>query len=513
MTTGAAVDSLPRIGHWIGGRHVPAPAAHTSEVFNPATGAVIATLALAEAAHVDAAVSAAAAAFPAWAATPALRRARILSRFKELLEAEADELARLLSREHGKTVSDARGEVTRGLEVVEFACGAPHLLKGEYSDNVGSGVDAFNFRQPLGVVAGITPFNFPVMVPMWMFPVALACGNTFVLKPSEKDPSAPLRLAELLHEAGVPPGVFNVVNGDKAAVDAILAHPGVAAISFVGSTPVARRVYLDGTSNGKRVQALGGAKNHMIILPDADLDQAVEALAGAAFGSAGERCMAISVAVAVGDELADRLIGKLTARMATLKVGAPDDPASDLGPVISALHRERVAGYIDVGAAEGAHLVVDGRSSGPGRPDWGTLPGFFLGPTLFDRVEPRMRIYREEIFGPVLCVVRASSLQEAVDLVNAHAFANGVSLFTRSGEAARAFTAQAEVGMVGVNVAIPVPMAFYSFGGWRQSLFGDHHIYGLEGVRFYTRLKSVTQRWPAPLSGEAGTAFVLPTLR
>jgi malonate-semialdehyde dehydrogenase (acetylating) / methylmalonate-semialdehyde dehydrogenase len=513
MNTVAAVDSLPRIGHWIGGRHVLPPPARTSDVFNPATGSVIATLALAEAAQVDAAVAAAAAAFPAWAATPTLRRARILSRFKELIETHADELARLLSREHGKTVSDAQGEVTRGLEVVEFVCGAPHLLKGEYSDSVGTGVDAYNFRQPLGVVAGVTPFNFPVMVPMWMFPVALACGNTFVLKPSERDPSAPLRLAELLREAGLPDGVFNVVNGDKAAVDALLAHPGVAAISFVGSTPVARRVYLDGTSNGKRVQALGGAKNHMVILPDADLDQTVEALAGAAFGSAGERCMAISVAVAVGDDLADRLIAKLTTRMSRLKVGAPDDPASDLGPVISAAHRERVTGYIYTGAAEGAQLIVDGRRPGAGRPDWNKFPGFFVSPTLFDRVEPHMRIYREEIFGPVLCVVRASSLQSAVALINAHALANGVSLFTRSGEAARAFTAQVEVGMVGVNVAIPVPMAFYSFGGWRQSLFGDHHIYGMEGVRFYTRLKSVTQRWPAPQNGDGGTSFVLPTMR
>jgi malonate-semialdehyde dehydrogenase (acetylating)/methylmalonate-semialdehyde dehydrogenase len=442
-----------------------------------------------------------------------LRRARILARFKELLETHADELARLLSREHGKTVADARGEVTRGLEVVEFACGAPHLLKGEFSDSVGTGVDAFNFRQPLGVVAGITPFNFPVMVPMWMFPVALACGNTFVLKPSEKDPSAPLRLAELLREAGLPDGVFNVVNGDKTAVDALLDHPGVAAISFVGSTPVARRVYLDGTSKGKRIQALGGAKNHLVILPDADLDQAVEALAGAAFGSAGERCMAISVAVAVGDDLADRLISTLAARIAALTVGAPDDPASDLGPVISAAHRERVMGYIDIGAAEGAQLIVDGRQAGAGRPDWNKLPGFFVGPTLFDRVEPRMRIYREEIFGPVLCIVRASSMQAAVALINEHAFANGVALFTRSGEAARSFTAQIEVGMVGVNVAIPVPMAFYSFGGWRQSLFGDHHIYGMEGVRFYTRLKSVTQRWPAPQGGDGGSSFVLPTLR
>jgi malonate-semialdehyde dehydrogenase (acetylating)/methylmalonate-semialdehyde dehydrogenase len=499
MSTNPVVDLVSPIGHWIAGQRVVPSGARTADVFNPAAGAEVAV--------VVAGVRAAAAAFPAWSATPSLRRARILSRFKELVEAHADELARILSREHGKTVSDARGEVTRGLEVVEFACGAPQLLKGEFSDNVGTGIDAFSLRQSLGVAAGITPFNFPVMVPMWMFPMALACGNTFVLKPSERDPSAPMRLAELLHEAGVPPGVFNIVNGDKLAVDALLAHPGIAAISFVGSTPVAKRVYLDGTAAGKRVQALGGAKNHMVVMPDANLDQAVEALVGAAYGSAGERCMAISVAVAVGDELADRLVDKVTARIGSLKVGAPDDPATEMGPLVTEVHRERVAGYIDIGAREGARLVVDGRKL----PESTKSKGFFLGATLFDRVSPQMRIYQEEIFGPVLCVVRVPTLQAAIDLINSHTFANGVSVFTRNGEVARAFTQHIEVGMVGVNVAIPVPMAFYSFGGWRQSLFGDHHIYGAEGIRFYTRMKAVTQRWPAPVAGD--TAFVMPTMR
>ncbi|HMD75046.1 MAG TPA: CoA-acylating methylmalonate-semialdehyde dehydrogenase [Steroidobacteraceae bacterium] len=507
MSTNPVVDLVSPVGHWIGGRHVLPAAARTAEVFNPAVGAVIARVALAEAADVDAAVRAAAAALPAWSATPSLRRARILSRFKELVEAHADELARLLSREHGKTVSDARGEVTRGLEVVEFACGAPHLLKGEFSESVGTGVDAFSLRQPLGVAAGITPFNFPVMVPMWMFPMALACGNTFVLKPSERDPSAPMRLAELLHEAGLPAGVFNVVNGDKTAVDAILAHSGIAAVSFVGSTPVAKHVYLTGTAAGKRVQALGGAKNHMVVMPDANMDQAVEALVGAAYGSAGERCMAISVAVAVGDAVADRVVEQVTNRIASLKVGAPDDPATEMGPLVTEAHRERVTSYIDIGVREGARLVVDGRKF----QETSRLKGFFLGASLFDRVESHMRIYREEIFGPVLCVVRVPTLQAAIDLINAHAFANGVSVFTRSGEVARAFTQHIEVGMVGVNIPIPVPMAFFSFGGWRQSLFGDHHMYGAEGFRFYTRLKAVTQRWPEPVDGD--TAFVMPTMR
>jgi malonate-semialdehyde dehydrogenase (acetylating)/methylmalonate-semialdehyde dehydrogenase len=506
MSTNPVVDLVPTVCHWINGQRVTPAATRTADVFNPATGRVIARVALAESADVDAAVKAAAAAFPGWSATPALRRARILARFRELCEQHADEIARMLSREHGKTVSDARGELTRGIEVVEFATGAPQLLKGEFSDNVGTGVDVFSLRQPLGVAAGITPFNFPAMVPMWMFPVALACGNTFVLKPSERDPSVPLRLAELLHEAGLPPGVFNVVNGDKGAVDALLEHPDVAAISFVGSTPIARRVYLDGTASGKRVQALGGAKNHMVVMPDADLDQTVEALVGAAYGSAGERCMAISVAVAVGDEVADQLIERITARIATLKVGAPDDPTTEMGPLVTAAHRERVAGYVEIGAREGARLVVDGRKA-----EIANSAGFYLGATLFDAVTPAMRIYKEEVFGPVLGVVRVPNLQAAIELVNAHSFANGVAVFTRNGDVARTFAQKIEVGMVGVNVAIPVPMAFYSFGGWRQSLFGDHHIYGAEGIRFYSRLKCVTQRWPAPGPGDA--AFVMPTMR
>ena len=498
---------IPTIGHWIDGAlHTPA-SARTSEIFNPAAGLVQARLSLADAGLVDAAVKSAAAAFPGWAGTTALRRARVLFRFKELVEARADDLARLISREHGKTVSDARGEVTRGLEVVEFACGIPHLQKGEYSDNVGTGIDAYSMRQPIGVAAGITPFNFPVMVPMWMFPVALACGNTFVLKPSERDPSPGLLLAELFKQAGLPDGVFNVINGDKEAVDALLAHPSIAAISFVGSTPVARHVHQTANANGKRVQALGGAKNHMVVMPDADMDQTVEALVGAAFGSAGERCMAISVAVAVGDQLADALISRVATRLKTLRMGAPDLAETEMGPLITAQHRDRVKGYVDLGVQEGAVLAVDGRQAA----DAAKLKGFFMGACLFDKVQPGMRIYQEEIFGPVLCVVRVPTLKAAVELINRHSFANGTSIFTRSGEVARKFTNEIEIGMVGVNVAIPVPMAFYSFGGWRQSLFGDHHIYGMEGVRYYTRMKCVTQRWPAPPEGEA--AFVMPTMR
>ncbi len=508
MSSQPNIQSLiPTIGHWLDGAPVNPAQTRTSEVFNPATGLVQARLALADTALVDAAVKSAAAAFPGWAATPALRRARILSKFKELAEARADELARLISKEHGKTVSDARGEVTRGLEVVEFACGIPHLLKGEYSDDVGTGIDSYSMRQPVGVAVGITPFNFPVMVPMWMFPVALACGNTFVLKPSERDPSPGLLLAELLKQAGLPNGVFNVVNGDKEAVDALLSHPAVAAVSFVGSTPIARHIHQTGNANGKRVQALGGAKNHMVVMPDADLDQTVEALVGAAYGSAGERCMAISVAVAVGDKLADELIARIGKRLTTLRMGAPDLPDTEMGPLVTAQHRDKVKSYIDLGVQEGAVLAVDGRNAA----ELAKLKGFFMGACLFDKVRPEMRIYREEIFGPVLCVVRVPSLQAAVDLINHHSFANGTSIFTRSGEVARKFTHEIEVGMVGVNVAIPVPMAFYSFGGWRNSLFGDHHIYGMEGVRFYSRMKAVTQRWPAPPEGEA--AFVMPTMR
>ena len=496
----------PTISHWIAGRAVNQTQGRSGEVFNPTTGTVAAHVPFATGAEIDAAVRAARDAFKAWAATPALRRARVLFRFKELVEAQSEEIARMIAREHGKTVSDAHGEITRGLEVVEFACGIPHLIKGEYSENVGGGVDAYSVRQPLGVVAGITPFNFPAMVPMWMFPVALACGNTFVLKPSERDPSTAVRIGQLLKEAGLPDGVFNVLHGDKEAVDGLLHHPDVAAISFVGSTPIAKYIYLEGTSNGKRVQALGGAKNHMVVMPDADIEQATQALLGAAFGSAGERCMAISIAVTVGDEVADRLIANLAPRIKALRVGASEDPATEMGPLVTGTHLKKVREYIDVGVGEGAALVVDGRETVI--PNKGN--GFFLGGSLFDRVRTDMRIYREEIFGPVLGIVRVPTLEAAIELINAHPFANGTAVFTRSGEVARTFTSAIEVGMVGVNVPLPVPMAFFSFGGWRSSLFGDHHIYGMEGVRFYTKLKCVTQRWPAP---PRGAEFTMPVMK
>jgi malonate-semialdehyde dehydrogenase (acetylating) / methylmalonate-semialdehyde dehydrogenase len=437
--------------------------------------------------------------------SPPLRRARILMRFRELLEAHKKDLARLLSEEHGKTRLDAEGSLTRGIEVVEFATGVPHLLKGEFSDTVGSEVDSFSLRQPVGVCAGITPFNFPAMVPLWMFPIAIACGNTFVLKPSERDPSLSLRMAELAQEAGLPDGVFNVVHGDKEAVDAILVHPDIKAVSFVGSTPVARYIYETGTAHGKRVQALGGAKNHAVVLPDADLDFAAEALIGAAYGSAGERCMAVSVAVAVG-AAGDPLRDKLAARARQVVVGPGDRADAEMGPVITSAARDRIVGLIDRGVAEGATLVVDGR-----RPQVaGHERGFFVGPTLFDRATPDMTIYREEIFGPVLVMVRAESLQEAIALINANAYANGAALFTRSGHAARRFQQQVEVGMIGINVPIPVPMAYFSFGGWRNSLFGDLHVHGMDGVRFYTRGKAVTARWPD--DGSAAPGFHLPTL-
>lgn len=494
------------LSHWIDGRHVAGRSGRSGEVFNPALGQVTASVPFASRAEVDSAVRSASAAAPAWAATPPLRRARVLFRFRDLVEREAGEIATLISREHGKTISDARGEIVRGLEVVEFACGIPHLLKGEFSANVGAGVDAFSVRQPLGVVAGITPFNFPAMVPMWMFPIALACGNTFVLKPSERDPSASLRLAELLHEAGLPDGVLNVVQGDKEAVDALLQHPHVAAISFVGSTPIARHVYLEGTQHGKRVQALGGAKNHMVVMPDADLDQAVSSLLGAAFGSAGERCMAISVVVAVGEAVAEGLIERLAPAVAALRIGPPDDERTEMGPLVTREHLRRVKQYIGAGVDQGARLVVDGRNlKVPGGED-----GFYLGGTLFDAVQPQMSIYQEEIFGPVLSIVRVRNLGEAIALINAHPYANGTAIFTSSGEVARTFTSRIEVGMVGVNVPLPVPVAYYSFGGWRSSLFGDHHIYGEEGVRFFTRLKSVTQRWPDASQGRA--EFTMPVL-
>jgi malonate-semialdehyde dehydrogenase (acetylating) / methylmalonate-semialdehyde dehydrogenase len=492
--------------HFINGRPTPGNSGKSGEVYDPATGEVSALVPFASEEEVDGAVQAARAAFPAWAATPPLKRAHVLFRLRELIDRHADELAAIVTSEHGKVLSDARGSVVRGLEVVEFACGIPHLLKGEHSDSVGTGIDSWSLRQPLGVCAGITPFNFPAMVPMWMFPLAIACGNTFVLKPSERDPSCALRLAELAREAGLPDGVLNVVHGDKIAVDAILTHPDIAAVSFVGSTPIARHVYSTAAAHGKRVQALGGAKNHMVVMPDADLDQAADALIGAAYGSAGERCMAISVAVAVG-AVADPLMQRLAERVRTLKVGPGTQPDVEMGPLVTRQHLERVRGYVDAGVAEGAELVVDGR----GLSVEGHESGFFLGGCLFDRVRPEMRIYREEIFGPVLGVVRAESFDEAVRLVNGHEYGNGTAVFTRDGDCAREFVRRIEAGMVGVNVPIPVPMAFHSFGGWKHSLFGDHHVHGTEGVRFYTRLKTVTARWPAGI--RSGADFIMPTMK
>ena len=497
--------TLPQVPLWIEGRAQPAGAQRFGEVFDPARGAAIRLAPLCEASDVERAVSAAARAFPAWRDTPPLRRARVLMRFRELLEANKEALARLVSEEHGKTLEDAIGSVTRGIEVVEFATGIPHLLKGEFAENVGGGVDCVSLRQPLGICVGITPFNFPVMVPLWMFPVALACGNTFVLKPSEKVPSASLRMAELLHEAGLPPGVFNVLHGDRVVVDALLNHPLVKAVSFVGSTPVARHIYETGTRAGKRVQALGGAKNHAVVLPDADLEFTAEALIGAAYGSAGERCMAISAVVAVG-EAGDALIEKLKAKASAIRVGPGCAPGVGMGPVISAPHRAKVAGYVGQGVREGAELVLDGR----GLKVAGSEQGFFLGPTLFDRVRPEMAIYREEIFGPVLVVLRAATLAEAIALVNANPYGNGTAIFTRDGGTARRFQNEIEVGMVGINVPIPVPMAFFSFGGWKASLFGDLHVHGPDGVRFYTRGKVVTTRWPEVASTAPG--LNMPTL-
>jgi len=492
------------ISHFIGGDFVAAgDAGRRADVFNPATGEVVAHVGLAGAEQVDRAVAAAAAAFPGWAQTSPLRRARVMFRFRELLEQNRGRLAAAITREHGKVLADADGEVTRGIEIVEFACGAPRLLSGLHSDNVGGGIDNWNLRQPLGVTAGVTPFNFPVMVPMWMFPLALACGNTFVLKPSERDPSPSLMLAGLLQEAGLPDGVFNVVQGDREAVDALLAHPEVRAVSFVGSTPVARHVHDTAMAGGKRVQALGGAKNHMIVMPDADMDVAADALIGAAYGSAGERCMAISVLVAVGDS-AEVLVPKLLERARRLKVGPGHLPGMEMGPLVTAAHRARVQSYIDKGVAEGANLLLDGR----GLRVPGAEAGYFLGPTLFDHVRTDHAIYREEIFGPVLCIVRASTLAAAVELINAHPLSNGAACFTADGATARAFARGVEVGMVGVNVPIPVPMAWHSFGGWKNSLFGDHHAYGEEALRFYTRYKSVMQRWPE--GAGRGPEFTMP---
>jgi malonate-semialdehyde dehydrogenase (acetylating)/methylmalonate-semialdehyde dehydrogenase len=483
---------VPVLDLWIGGRRTPSRSGRSGDVYNPATGEVVRRVPFAGAEDVAAAVASARAAFPAWRDTPPIRRARVLARFRELLEANRDELARLVSEEHGKTLPDAAGSVQRGVEVVEFVSGAPHLLKGERAEDVGRGIDTYSALQPLGVCAGITPFNFPAMVPLWMFPVAIACGNAFVLKPSEKVPSTSLRMAELLKEAGLPDGVLNVVPGDREAVDAILAHPDVAAVSFVGSTPVARHVYETGTRNGKRVQALGGAKNHAVVLPDADLAFTADALVGAAYGSAGERCMAISAVVAVG-AAGDPLVAAIAERAAKLPVGPGTKRGVEMGPVVTAPHRERIRGFVAAGLEEGAKLVVDGRKL--------VVPegekGFFIGPSLFDQVTPEMSIYREEIFGPVLVVLRARTLDEAMELVNRNPYGNGTAIFTRSGAAAQRFARDVEVGMVGVNVPIPVPMAFFSFGGWKHSLFGDLHVHGPEGILFYTRRKVVTTRWPA----------------
>jgi malonate-semialdehyde dehydrogenase (acetylating)/methylmalonate-semialdehyde dehydrogenase len=497
---------MEKLTHFIDGNMVEGTSGRFGDVFNPATGQVQKQVPFASEEELDAAVKAASAAFPAWAAMPALRRARCMFRLKNLIEEHKAELAGFLTSEHGKVRDDALGEVTRGLEVVEFACGAPQLLKGEFSDTVGTGVDAYSFRQPLGVVAGITPFNFPAMVPLWMIPMALVCGNTFVLKPSERDPGASMLMAKLIKQAGVPDGVFNVVHGDRVAVDAILAHEDIKAISFVGSTPIAKKIYEVGSANGKRVQALGGAKNHMVVMPDAPLKATADALIGSAFGSAGERCMAISVAVVIGDETADALVAELKPRVESLSIQPGNVEGAEMGPLITGEHHAKVSGYVDIGVEEGADLVVDGRGfKHEDEPD-----GFFIGGCLFDQVTPEMRIYQEEIFGPVLCVVRVASYDEAVALVNAHVYGNGVSIFTRDGDAARNFVQNIQVGMVGVNIPIPVPMAFHSFGGWKQSLFGDHHIYGPEGIRFYTRVKAVTQRWHTGI--REGADFHFPQL-
>jgi malonate-semialdehyde dehydrogenase (acetylating)/methylmalonate-semialdehyde dehydrogenase len=494
---------MKHVTHWINGKPWDGPAGTRGDIYNPASGQVSGTVDYAGPAEVDAAVAAATAALPGWRGTSLVRRSAVMFAFRELLRARRSELAAVISAEHGKVESDAAGEVTRGLEVVEFACGIPHLLKGGFSENVGTGVDAYSIRQPVGVVAGITPFNFPAMVPMWMFPIALACGNTFILKPSEKDPSASLLLAEMLAEAGLPDGAFNVVHGGKEAVDAVLTHPGVRAVSFVGSTPIARYVWETAGAAGKRVQALGGAKNHMVVLPDADLDLAADAAVSAGFGSAGERCMAISVLVAV-DPIGDELVAKIGERVAKLRVGPGTDAKAEMGPLVTGPHRDKVASYLESGTRDGAVLAVDGRE----HPVTGGDPaGFWLGPSVLDHVTPQMSCYTDEIFGPVLSVVRAGSYDEALNVINANPYGNGTAIFTNDGGAARRFTNEVEVGMVGVNVPIPVPMAFYSFGGWKSSLFGDTHVHGTEGVHFYTRGKAVTSRWLDPSHGGVNLGF------
>ena len=494
--------------HFVQGQRFAGTSSRQQDVFNPATGAVTGQVTLGNTADVNAAVAAAQAAFPAWAEMPPIRRARVLFKFLELLNRHRDDLARMITAEHGKVFTDAQGEVTRGIEIVEFACGAPQLLKTAFTDQVSTGIDNWTLRQPLGVVAGITPFNFPVMVPMWMFPVALACGNSFILKPSPIDPSPSLFMADLLKDAGLPDGVFNVIQGDKEVVDALLTHPQVQGLSFVGSTPIANYIYETGAHHGKRVQALGGAKNHMVVMPDADLDQAVDALIGSAYGSAGERCMAISVAVLVGD-VAERIMPKLVERTRTLKVLNGTNLSAEMGPIVTAAALARITGYIEQGQKEGAQMLVDGRGFDGKQAGEGCDQGFWLGGTLFDHVKPDMRIYKEEIFGPVLSCVRVKDFGEAVNLINAHEFGNGVSCFTRDGNVAREFSRRIQVGMVGINVPIPVPMAWHGFGGWKRSLFGDMHAYGEEGVRFYTRQKSIMQRWPESIG--KGAEFAMPT--
>ena len=494
------------IKHFVGGKITPGNSERKGKVFNPATGEQESEVILASKSDLDGAVEIAQKAFETWSLNPPLQRARIMFKFKELIEKNFDELAKLIVSEHGKVYEDAKGSLIRGLEVVEFACGIPHLLKGEFSENVGTNVDSYSMRQPLGVAAGITPFNFPAMVPMWMFPMAIACGNTFILKPSEKDPSCSIRLAELLKEAGLPDGVLNVVNGDKEAVDALINNKDVAGMSFVGSTPIAKYIYENCSKNEKRVQALGGAKNHCVVMPDCDLDQAVNGLMGAAYGSAGERCMAQSVAVAVGN-IGDKLVESLAKKVEALKVGPGMDKQSEMGPLVTKEHLDKVRGYVDIGEKEGAKLIVDGRNF----KIQGYENGFFIGGCLFDHVTKDMRIYKEEIFGPVLSVVRVKDFDEALKLVNDHEYGNGVSIFTRDGDSGRTFSSKAQIGMVGINIPIPVPMAFHSFGGWKRSLFGDQHMHGPEGVRFYTKLKTITSRWPSGLRSDP--EFVMPTMK
>jgi malonate-semialdehyde dehydrogenase (acetylating)/methylmalonate-semialdehyde dehydrogenase len=498
---------MREIGHFIGGKHVKGSSGRSGEVFQPMTGEVIGKVALASEQDVGAAVENAKAAQPGWAATNPQRRARVMFKFLELIQAEHDKLAELLAREHGKTIADAKGDIQRGIEVVEFACGIPHLLKGEFSTSAGPGIDLYSLRQPLGVVAGITPFNFPAMIPLWKCAPAIACGNAFILKPSERDPGVPMRIAELFIAAGLPAGILNVVNGDKVAVDAILDNPDIRAIGFVGSSAIAEYVYTRGTARGKRVQCFGGAKNHMIVMPDADMDQAVDALMGAGYGSAGERCMAISVAVPVGKETADKLVQKLIPRVESLKIGPSTSADADFGPLITRAHLEKVMNYVETGIKEGAKLVVDGR----GFKMQGYENGFYMGGCLFDEVKPSMKIYKDEIFGPVLSVVRAKNYQEALDLPSKNEYGNGVAIFTRDGDAARDFADKVEVGMVGINFAIPVPLAYYTFGGWKRSGFGDLNQHGPDSIRFYTKTKTVTSRWPSGIKD--GAEFVIPTMK